>query len=82
MFRVVFLKKAIKDLKRIPTKDLILEVCKSLSYFPNVQNVKKLVNHKYEYRLRVGKYRILFNVKEEIEIVEIHEVKNRDERTY
>jgi mRNA-degrading endonuclease RelE of RelBE toxin-antitoxin system len=32
--------------------------------------------------LRVGRYRVFFNVHEQIEIVMVEEVKKRDERTY
>jgi len=45
-------------------------------------NVKKLIGHQYDYRLRVGDYRIFFNYAELIEIVFIEEIKKRDERTY
>ena len=49
-------------------------------------DVRKLVNHEYDYRLRVGDYRVLFNATndETIEIndVSIEEVKKRDDRTY
>jgi len=40
------------------------------------------MNHEYGYRLRVGQYRVLFDWTVEIRIVEIHEVRKRDERTY
>jgi hypothetical protein len=39
-------------------------------------------NHAFGYRLRVGNYRVLFNVLETVEVVNIEEVKKRDERTY
>jgi len=42
--------------------------------------VKRLVNHQYDYRLRVGTWRVFFT--EAFEIVQIEEVKKRDERTY
>ena len=45
-------------------------------------NVKKLKNHQYDYRMRVGRYRILFNHKETVKVISIEEVKKRDERTY
>ena len=44
--------------------------------------VKQLVNHKYDYRMRVGRYRVLFNCENEVKIIRIEEVKKRDERTY
>ncbi len=45
------------------------------------RNGKKLINYMYNYRLRVGTYRVFFNVYNEIEIISIEEVKKRDERT-
>jgi len=47
-----------------------------------VTGVKALTNHAYGYRLRVGEYRVLFDVLGAIEVVSIEEVKKRDERTY
>ncbi|MCI5121115.1 MAG: type II toxin-antitoxin system RelE/ParE family toxin [Candidatus Electrothrix sp. AUS4] len=58
---------AIKDLKKINVKDKekihanILE----LSNFPDIANIKKLTNFEPAYRLRVGNYRILFDVSED-----------------
>jgi len=49
---------------------------------PDCQRVKKLVNHEYQYRLRIGDYRVLFDWDGEIKIVEIQEVRKRNERTY
>ena len=45
-------------------------------------NVKKLISHQYDYRLRVGDYRIFFNYAALIELVFIEEIKKRNERTY
>ena len=45
-------------------------------------NVKALTNHECDYRLRVGNFRVLFNLFESIEVITIEEVKKRDERTY
>ena len=57
-------KSAIKDLKSIDKKVKINIENKilSLKYFPNVNNVKKLTNFEPAYRLRVGDYRVLFDV--------------------
>lgn len=49
---------------------------------PNVHNVIALTQHQYGYRLRVGRYRVLFNWDGAIHIVDIEEVKKRDEQTY
>jgi len=38
--------------------------------------------HASGYRLRVGKWRILFEAQDRIQIIVIQEVKKRDEQTY
>jgi len=57
-------KSAIKDLKNIsePFKTKIHTKILKLQNFPNVQNIKKLTNFEPAYRLRVGNYRVLFDV--------------------
>jgi mRNA-degrading endonuclease RelE of RelBE toxin-antitoxin system len=54
----------------------------TLEVIDTAANVKKLIGHQYDYRLRVGDYRIFFNHAALIEIVFIEEIKKRDERTY
>jgi mRNA interferase RelE/StbE len=44
-------------------------------------DIKKLVNRE-GYRLRVGRWRVIFDVFNEVKIVEIQEVLKRDEHTY
>ena len=64
----------------------IREATRKLENSETWGDVKKLVNHQYDYRLRVGIYRILFDATndETIEIneISIEEVKKRDDRTY
>ena len=57
---------AIKDLKKINQSERrkIHSKILALSEFPNISNVKKLTNFEPAYRLRVGTYRILFDVSE------------------
>ncbi len=60
----------------------IYEAAQVLCDFPNITQVKKLTNNKYQYRLRIGRYRLFFDVAESVRIVMIEEVKKRDDRTY
>ena len=60
----------------------IVKAVEGLERWPECGNVKRLTNHKNDYRLRVGRYRVFFNVHAQIEIVMVEEVKKRDERTY
>ena len=84
MNRVQYSTKAMKQLRKIQPHDSknILEHCRSLSDLATCQNIKRLTNHQYEYRLRVGNYRVFFNHDDGVKIVYIEEVKKRDERTY
>ena len=84
MISIRWSRKASKQLNKIQKADKkqILEAVDTLSGFLYVLNVKALSNHKYDYRLRVGRYRILFNHIEKIHILSIEEVKKRDDNTY
>ena len=82
---VVWQAKALKQLKKIRERivqERILKATRGLLTLPACPNVRRLHNHDYTHRLRVGDWRILFNVDEEISIASIEEVKKRDENTY
>jgi mRNA-degrading endonuclease RelE of RelBE toxin-antitoxin system len=77
-------KKTIRQLKRFQVSDrlTISESVMNLENWPNCPNVKSLSNHKYGYRLRIGRFRIFFDIETTVSIVSIEEVKKRDEHTY
>ena len=60
-------KTAIKDLKKIDTvkRNQINKKIKALENFPNIPNIKKLTNFEPAYRLRIGEYRLLFDILED-----------------
>ena len=71
--------KAIKDLLKIDNKfasNIFLKIEK-LENFPRVANLKKLTNFNPPYRLRVGDYRVLFDVEDDI--LTVYRVKHRRE---
>ncbi|ARU04744.1 cytotoxic translational repressor of toxin-antitoxin stability system [Comamonas serinivorans] len=77
--------KALKQMRKIPAKSgaAIREaVTTELSDLSTARNVKKLTNHVFGYRLRVGNYRVFFEFDGAVRIVTIEEVKKRDEQTY
>jgi mRNA-degrading endonuclease RelE of RelBE toxin-antitoxin system len=84
MNKIEFTRKAARQLRKLQSKDhrVIVAECYKLSDMPNCANVKALVSHEYEYRLRVGNFRVLFNFDDVVRIVSIEEVRKRDERTY
>ena len=85
MYYVDWKKKARKQLDKIDnrqTRNEIYDAVTTLCNFPNVEQVKKLTSHRYDYRLRVGRYRVFFDVGDAVRIISIEEVKKRDDRTY
>ncbi|MEO9387098.1 MULTISPECIES: type II toxin-antitoxin system RelE family toxin [Chromobacterium] len=76
--------KAAKQLRKLDKQDqqAIVGAVGGLTAMPDCRNIKALSNHEYGYRLRVGNYRVLFDWSGSLKIVEIQEVKKRDERTY
>lgn len=60
---IEFKKRAVKDLQKIPEDDAIRLLSKIYKLKKDLKgDVKKLTNHTPEYRLRVGNFRILFEI--------------------
>lgn len=77
-------RRAMKQLRQIAKAEqpVVYSAVDALRSWPDCRNVKALVGCD-EYRLRVGRYRIIFSIHgERPRIVRIEEVKKRDERTY
>ncbi|MFM0206928.1 type II toxin-antitoxin system RelE/ParE family toxin [Paraburkholderia sediminicola] len=76
--------KAAKQLRKLDRQHqaAIRDGVSTLAAMPDCQSVKALTDHDYGYRLRVGNYRVLFNWDGAIKVVEIEEVRKRNERTY
>ncbi|MDW3684612.1 type II toxin-antitoxin system RelE/ParE family toxin [Cupriavidus sp. CV2] len=76
--------KAARQLRKLDRQHqrTVVDAVGDLAAMPDCQNVKALTKHDYGYRLRVGNFRVLFDWDGGIKIVEIQEVRKRDERTY
>lgn len=87
MYRIDWKIKARKQIVKIAKGDKkdaksILEEIEKLKNFNDCKNIKALKNHTYEYRLRVGNYRVLFDKEDMIKIITIEEIKRRNGNTY
>ncbi len=77
MFKIIYAKSVKKDIKRIAPKNLhkIKQGIEELRNFPNISHIKHLSSHSIaDFRLRIGNYRVLFDVdwdKKEISILKI-----------
>lgn len=75
-YQVEFKPKALKDLASLPAEVQSRVVTKIELMQNNLTgDVKRLTNYTPEYRLRVGDYRILFEIEEDILV--IYRVKHR-----
>jgi mRNA interferase RelE/StbE len=75
-YKIRFKPKAIKTLKKLQPADNQRILAKIEVLTDNLQgDVKKLTNFTPEYRLRVGNYRILFEIEEDV--ILIYSIKHR-----
>ena len=77
--------KALRQLRKVDAhagKQIRAAVSSELLDLSKARNVKALTNHEYGYRLRAGNYRVFFDFDGAVRIVNIEEVRKRDERTY
>lgn len=86
MNKITFTGKADKQLSKIDSRYIqaILDAIEALVLFPDVQlDIKKLKGYINRFRLRVGRYRVIFEVQNgEPKIIEIQTIAKRDEQTY
>ncbi len=81
---ILWSKRSLRQLRKLPTQEAqwIYREATHLETFPDCQNIKRLTSHQSEFRLRIGRYRVMFNYDGQVRIVSIEEVKLRDESTY
>ena len=79
MYRVVVLPSAARSLGRLPKNDLrrIAETLDGLQTNPRPSGVIKLTGEEDKYRVRVGRYRILYIIRDEILTVTVVAVGHR-----
>jgi mRNA interferase RelE/StbE len=80
MYKIVISKQALKDLIRLPLK-VNLQISKAIEALasnPRPQGCKKLKGEQeYVWRIRVGNYRVLYNIDDRIEIVDVRKIGHR-----
>ncbi|MBI4384010.1 MAG: type II toxin-antitoxin system RelE/ParE family toxin [Nitrospinae bacterium] len=84
MYNIEWTVKAFRQVKKIKdreTRTQIIDAVETLKHFPGAGNVARLQNRD-DYRLRVGRWRVIFEVERSLKIIEVQEVKIRNEDTY
>ena len=84
IYTIKYMPRSVKQLSQLPqqVRVTIVNAIAQLADRDQWNNVKRLTNHKYQYRLRVGNYRVFFDTEESIVTIYICEIKKRDGNTY
>ena len=78
-YKIEWKRSAIKELQRLPRQMRLKVVAAvdNLSSNPYPQGVRKLVSTENSYRIRIGDYRLLYNITQHKLIIEIIRVGHR-----
>jgi mRNA interferase RelE/StbE len=79
VFRIEWKKSTRKDLRKLPRAavDRIVEAVENLAEDPFPHGVEKLSGSEHAYRIRLGDYRIVYEVVAELKLIEIQRVRHR-----
>ncbi len=82
MYQIIIKRKAEKELERVPKRMLpkIVSAIDGLEDNPKPEGSKKLQASKENtFRIRIGDYRVIYVIEEEIKIVDIRKIGHRKE---
>jgi mRNA interferase RelE/StbE len=79
MYRVLLERAAEKDLGRLSSEihDRIIAAIQALANNPRPVGCRKLAGSKSDWRIRVGDYRVVYEIADTIRIVRVHRVRHR-----
>ncbi len=83
-YEVQIEKSALKQLSKFdkPIREKLIAAIENLAIDPRPRGYKKLVDQDGTCRIKVGNYRILYDIFDKILIVNVISVAKRNERTY
>ena len=81
MYRVLLERAAEKDLSRLSPAmhNRVILAIQALATNPRPPGCRKLVGSRKDWRIRVGDYRVVYEIADEIRIVRINRVRHRRE---
>lgn len=81
MYRVFLERTAERDLKQLSAKmhDRVIAAIQALSTNPRPQGCRKLTATDNDWRIRVGDYRVVYEIDDEIREVRVNRVRHRRE---
>ncbi len=81
MYRVLLERAAEKDLSRLSSDvhDRVIVAMQALGVNPRPIGCRKLAGSKHDWRIRVGDYRVIYEISNEVRIVRVNRVRHRRE---
>jgi mRNA interferase RelE/StbE len=81
MYRVLLERGAEKDLSRLSSENhgRVIVAIQALASNPRPPGCRKLTGSKNDWRIRVGDYRVVYEIADEIRIVRVNRVRHRRE---
>ncbi len=81
MYRVLLERAAEKNLARLSseTHDRVIVAIQALATNPPPPGCRKLAGSKSDWRIRVGDYRVVYEIADEIRVVRVNRVRHRRE---
>jgi mRNA interferase RelE/StbE len=81
VYRILLERAAEKDLGRLSTEmhDRVIVAIRALGNDPRPPGCRKLAGSKYDWRIRVGDYRVVYEIADAIRVVRVNRVRHRSE---
>ncbi len=81
MYHVLLERGAEKDLSRLSSEihDRIIVAIQALANNPRPPGCRRLAGSKNDWRIRVGDYRVVYEIADEIHVVRVNRVRHRSE---
>jgi mRNA interferase RelE/StbE len=81
MYRLLLERAAEKDLARLSSEihDRVIGAIQALATNPRPPGCRKLAGSKHDWRIRMGDYRVVYEIADEIRIVRVNRVRHRRE---
>lgn len=81
MYQVVVERSAEKDLRRLApeVRPRVIAAVTALAKNPRPAGSRKLAGSKHDWRIRVGDYRIIYEIADEIRVLRINRIRHRRE---
>ena len=81
MYRVLLERAAEKDLSRLASEihHRVIAAIQALAAHPRPPGCRKLAGSKNDWRIRVGDYRVVYEIADQIRVVRVNRVRHRRE---